>query len=172
LIGLLFLLEKGKLMRKTMALAVMASVTMVSVAASFPAQAKARVGTLSCDVSAGIGLIIFQKQTMTCTFTPDQGGPIGRYTGQIDEYGVALGAVEKGHLIWGVIAETVGIQPGALAGTYAGLGAEATAGVGLGANVLIGGTGRAFSLQPISVEGQIGVNVAGGVTSVTLRPAP
>jgi hypothetical protein len=159
-------------MRKTTALAGIASVTMVLVAASFPAQAKARVGTLSCDVSAGIGLIIFQKQTMTCTFTPDRAGPIDRYTGQIDEYGVALGAVEKGQLIWGVIAETEGIQAGALAGTYVGVGAEATAGVGLGANVLIGGTGRAFSLQPISVEGQVGVNIAGGVTRVTLRPAP
>jgi Protein of unknown function (DUF992) len=67
------------------------------VAACLPAQAKARVGTLSCDVSVGIGLIIFQKQTMTCTFTPDRGGPIGQYLGSIDEYGVALGAVEKGH---------------------------------------------------------------------------
>jgi hypothetical protein len=159
-------------MRKTMALAVMASAAMVLVAAPCPAQAKARVGTLSCDVSAGIGLIIFQKQTMTCTFTPDGGGLIGRYIGQIEEFGVALGAVEKGHLVWGVIAETVGIQPGVLAGTYAGVGAEATAGVGLGANVLIGGTERAFSLQPLSVEGQIGVNIAAGVTSVTLRPSP
>jgi Protein of unknown function (DUF992) len=65
-----------------------------------------------------------------------------------------------------------GIQPAGLAGTYAGLGAEATAGVGLGANVLVGGAGRAFSLQPISVEGQVGVNIAGGVTTVTLRPVP
>jgi Protein of unknown function (DUF992) len=132
------------------------------------AQSTARVGTLSCDVSAGIGLILVQRQTMTCTFTPDRAGLISRYTGQIVEYGVALGAVEKGQLIWGVIAATAGVQPGALAGTYAGVGAEATAGVGLGANVLIGGTGRAFSLQPLSVEGQVGVNIAGGVTTLTL----
>ena len=70
---------------------------------------------------------------------------------------------EKGNLLWGVIAATDGVQPGALAGTYAGVGADASAGLGLGANVLIGGTGRAFSLQPLSVEGEVGINVAAGV---------
>ncbi|GGC61013.1 DUF992 domain-containing protein [Chelatococcus reniformis] len=136
------------------------------------AQEKARVGTLSCDVSAGIGLILVQKQSLNCVFTPDKGGVPGRYVGSITEYGVALGAVQAGHLVWGVIAATSGIAPGALAGTYAGAGAEATAGVGVGANVLIGGTGRAFSLQPLSVEGQVGVNIAGGITAITLTAAP
>jgi hypothetical protein len=137
-----------------------------------PAQTQLRIGTLSCDVSAGIGLIFVQKQALACIFKPDDGGPPFRYTGQIAEYGLALGGVEKGHLIWGVIATARGIQPGALAGEYAGAGAEATAGLGLGANALIGGTGRAFSLQPISVEGEIGVNVAAGVTRIILSPAP
>jgi Protein of unknown function (DUF992) len=136
-----------------------------------PAQEQLRVGTLSCDVSAGVGLIFVQKQALACTFKPDGGGPFSRYTGQIAEYGLALGGVEKGHLIWGVIAATRGIPPGALAGEYAGAGAEAAAGVGLGANALIGGTGRAFSLQPISVEGEVGLNVAAGVTRIILAPA-
>jgi hypothetical protein len=71
-------------------------------------------------------------------------------------------------LIWGVIAPASGVPHGALAGTYTGVGAQATAGAGLGANVLVGGTGRAFSLQPVSVEGQTGLNIAGGVTTLTL----
>ena len=112
---------------------------------------------MACDVSAGIGLIVMQKQTMQCVFRPDRGGPPDLYSGRIDEFGVALGEVAAGHLIWGVIAPAVGIPKGALAGTYAGVGAEATVGVGVGANVLVGGTGRAFSLQPISVEGQAGL---------------
>jgi len=136
------------------------------------AQAQMRVGTLSCDVSAGVGFILIQKQALACVFVPDGGGPRVPYVGQITEYGVALGAVEKGHLIWGVIAAARGIQPGALAGSYAGAGAEATAGVGLGANLLIGGTGRAFSLQPLSVEGQVGLNVAAGITKVSLAWTP
>ena len=74
--------------------------------------------------------------------------------------------------MWAVLAPVQGVPHGALAGTYAGVGGEATAGVGVGANVLIGGTGRAFSLQPVSVEGQVGVNVAGGITTVTLIPQP
>ena len=130
-----------------------------------------QVGTLSCDVSSGIGLFVVEKQTLSCVFK-DTGGAVQNYTGSIDQFGVALGAVEQGHLIWGVIAATSGVPAGALAGTYAGVGANASFGPGAGANILVGGSGRAFSLQPISVEGQLGVNIAGGVTTVTLKAAP
>lgn len=136
------------------------------------AQTSAKVGTLSCDVSAGVGMILVQKQTLRCVFTPLSGAPVDIYTGRIDEYGVALGAVQQGQLVWAVLATVDGVPHGALAGTYAGVGGEATAGVGAGANVLIGGAGRAFSLQPLSVEGQVGVNIAGGITTVTLLAQP
>ena len=139
--------------------------------AASPAAAQTKVGMLSCDVSAGIGLILVEKQSMVCTFTPLGGGTVTLYTGQIAEYGLALGAVEGGNLAWAVIALTDNSQPGALAGTYAGVGADVAAGLGLGADVLIGGTGRAFSLQPLAVEGEVGINIAGGVTSLTLAPA-
>lgn len=156
--------------RSLSALAFLAGVTLA--AAPTSAQTNAQVGTLSCDVSAGVGMILTQRQGLRCRFTPAGGGAISHYVGQIAEYGVALGAVEKGHLIWGVIAATHGVAPGALAGTYTGVSAEASAGVGLGANVLVGGSRRAFSLQPLSVEGEIGINIAGGITTVTLVPAP
>ncbi len=142
-----------------------------SALAASPAAAQTKVGMLSCDVSAGVGLIIVEKQSMVCSFTPLGGGPVTLYRGQIAEYGLALGAVEGGNLAWAVFALTDGAQPGALAGTYAGVGADVAAGIGLGANVLIGGTGRAFSLQPLSVEGEVGINIAGGVTALTLVPA-
>jgi hypothetical protein len=156
------------LSRSLGALALIACVTL----AAEPTFAEGQVGTLSCDVSAGVGMILTQKQGLMCRFTPTGGGPISHYSGQITEYGVALGAVEQGHLIWGVIAATDGIAPGALAGTYTGVGVEAAAGVGVGANVLVGGSGRAFSLQPLSVEGEVGINIAGGITTVVLAPAP
>src|SRR5690349_21343904 len=140
-------------------------------AAPAGAQSSLRVGILACDVSAGLGLFVVQKQTLRCTFRPDGGGALDAYSGRIDEFGVALGDVASGHLVWGVVAPAPGVPHGALAGTYAGIGAEATLGVGLGTNVLVGGTGRAFSLQPISVEGQTGLNIAGGVTTVTLVSA-
>lgn len=132
------------------------------------AQTNLKVGTLTCDVSAGIGLIVMQKQTMTCTFQAAAGGPPDLYTGRIDQFGLALGAVNAGTLIWGVVAPADGVPRGALAGNYVGVGAQATAGAGLGANALVGGLNRSFAMQPLSVQGQTGVNVAAGVTTMTL----
>jgi Protein of unknown function (DUF992) len=131
-----------------------------------------QVGRLSCDVSSGVGMFLVQKQTMHCMFLPANGAPPESYFGRIDEFGVALGAVSQGHLIWGVLAPSVGIPHGALSGTYVGVGAEASAGAGVGANLLVGGTGRSFSLQPLSIEGQTGLNIAGGITTVTLMAPP
>lgn len=132
------------------------------------AQSSVKVGTLTCDISAGIGLLISQQQTMTCTFAPASGAPPDNYVGRIDKFGLALGAVQQGTMVWGVLASSAGFPHGALAGTYGGVGAEATAGAGLGANLLVGGTGRAFSLQPLTVQGQAGLNFAAGVTTLSL----
>ena len=156
----------------------LASMLSVAAAALLPSPALAandmtgKVGVLNCDVSAGVGLIIVQKQTMNCVFTPDKGGPVDRYTGRIDEYGIAIGEVAAGRLAWVVIASAAGVPEGALQGKYAGVGADASVGAGVGANVLVGGTGRAFSLQPLSVEGEVGLNLAAGVTTVTLTDVP
>jgi Protein of unknown function (DUF992) len=138
------------------------------IASAADAQTSIKVGTLTCDVSAGIGLLISQQQTMTCTFDPASGGPPDNYTGRIDKFGLALGEVQQGTMVWGVLAPASGFPHGALAGTYGGVGAEATAGAGLGANLLVGGTGRSFSLQPLSIQGQAGLNFAAGVTTLTL----
>ena len=145
-----------------------AAVLTAFVASPVLAQSSVKVGTLTCDVSAGIGLLISQQQTMTCTFDPASGGPPDNYTGRIDKFGLTLGAVQQGTMVWGVLAPASGFPHGALAGTYTGVGAQATAGAGVGANALVGGTGRAFSLQPLSVSGQTGLNIAAGVTTVTL----
>jgi hypothetical protein len=149
-----------------------ASVILALCGGSASAQSYAKAGVLSCDVSAGIGMILVQKQRLNCLFTNQQGGPPEAYVGAITEYGVALGEVAAGHLVWGVLSSIEGVPHGALAGTYAGVGAEATVGVGAGANALIGGSQRAFSLQPLSVEGQVGVNVAAGITAIKLEAAP
>lgn len=142
---------------------------LVLFASSAGAQHATRVGTLTCDVSTGLGLFVFEKQRLTCTFEEAGTGRTDGYHGSIDQFGVALGEVKQGYLVWAVLAATAGVPDGALAGTYAGVGANASLGAGAGVNILVGGTGRAFSLQPLSVEGQIGLNIAGGVTTVTLR---
>jgi hypothetical protein len=61
------------------------------------------------------------------------------------------------------------LSDGALAGTYLGASAEATAGVGAGANLLIGGSDDTISLQPLSVQGQTGLNAALGVSELILN---
>ena len=156
---------------RQLACLIAAAAALTALAASpVPAQTSVQAGTLTCDVSAGIGMILTQKQTMTCSFVAVNGGPPDLYTGRIDQFGVAIGAVQQGTLVWGVLAPASGVPRGALAGTYAGVGAQATAGAGVGANALIGGTGRSFSLQPLSIQGQTGINIAGGITTVTLTP--
>jgi hypothetical protein len=156
---------------RQLACSIAGAAALTALAASpVPAQTSVQAGTLTCDVSAGIGMILTQKQTMTCSFVAVNGGPPDLYTGRIDQFGVAIGAVQEGTLVWGVLAPASGVPRGALAGTYAGLGAQATAGAGVGANALIGGTGRSFSLQPLSIQGQTGINIAGGITTVTLTP--
>ncbi|HMF26115.1 MAG TPA: DUF992 domain-containing protein [Pseudolabrys sp.] len=131
---------------------------------------RARVGTLTCDISGGIGLIITSHKDVTCMFTPSQTGPREVYVGGINKFGLDLGATAGGEMVWAVYAPTTR-RFGALAGNYAGATAEATVGAGLGANVLVGGSDRTIALQPLSVQGQAGLNVAAGVAELTLRPA-
>jgi Protein of unknown function (DUF992) len=131
---------------------------------------RTKIGTLTCDISAGIGLIITSKKQLTCMFTPSRPGPREVYTGSITKFGLDLGATAGGEMVWAVYAPT-NRRFGALAGHYAGATAEATVGAGVGANVLVGGSNRTVTLQPVSVQGQAGLNVAAGVAEMDLRPA-
>jgi uncharacterized protein DUF992 len=154
-------------------LSAVAAVAAVAMAPPIPASAQAnrtKVGTLSCDISGGVGLIITSKKDLTCMFTPSQPGPREVYVGSITKFGLDLGATAGGEMVWAVYAPT-NRKFGALAGNYGGATAEATVGAGLGANVLVGGSDRTVALQPVSVQGQAGLNVAAGVAELRLRPA-
>jgi len=153
--------------------AVAAMTVAAAVVLPIPAAAQAnrtKVGTLTCDISGGIGLIITSKKDLTCMFTPSQPGPREVYVGSITKFGLDLGATAGGEMVWSVYAPTTR-KLGALAGDYGGATAEATVGAGLGANVLVGGSDRTVALQPLSVQGQAGLNVAAGVAELRLRPA-
>jgi hypothetical protein len=153
-------------------LAALAVVAAVALPAPTMAQGanRTKVGTLTCDISAGIGLIITSKKDVTCMFTPSQPGPREVYTGSITKFGLDLGATAGGEMVWVVFAPT-DRRFGALAGNYGGASAEATVGAGVGANVLVGGSNRTVSLQPLSVQGQAGLNLAVGVAGLDLHPA-
>jgi hypothetical protein len=131
---------------------------------------RTKVGTLSCNISAGMGVIIASKKHVTCMFTPAKPGPREVYVGSITKFGLDIGATAGGEMVWAVYAPT-NRRFGALAGQYVGASAEATIGGGVGANVLVGGSNRTVSLQPVSVQEQAGLNVAAGVAGLELRPA-
>lgn len=158
--------------RALSAFAALAVVAAAALPAPTMAQGPSRtkVGTLTCDISGGIGMIIASKKDVTCMFTPSQPGPREVYVGSISKFGLDIGATAGGEMVWAVYAPTTR-RFGALAGHYAGATAEATVGAGLGANVLVGGSNRTVTLQPLSVQGQAGLNVAAGVAGLELRPA-
>ena len=136
-----------------------------------PASAqRVRAGTLGCDISAGLGFIIGSQRSVICTFIPDGPGQREFYTGTISRFGLDVGATAGGQMIWAVYAEFYGPRPGVLAGSYIGASGEATVAAGLGANVLVGGNNRQVALQPLSVQGQVGLNVAVGVAELRLSP--
>ena len=133
------------------------------------AQENVKVGTLRCEVAAGLGMIIASSKEMECRFTSAH-GRTEHYYGAIRKFGLDIGATNRGILAWDVFAPTEGRLRHALAGEYAGVGASATIGAGLGANAMVGGAGRSFTLQPLSIQAQTGLDLAGGVSSMTLRP--
>jgi hypothetical protein len=131
-----------------------------------------KVGVLTCRASASLGLIIGSRQGVKCSFSPDSSGVPENYVGHIGRLGLDLGVRGGGVMVWTVVAPTNGYHRGALAGHYVGANADASLGLGAGAKVLIGGSRRSIALQPLSVSGQVGVNLALGVAGLTLRSVP
>ena len=130
----------------------------------------ANVGSLTCNVAGGIGFVFGSSKDLSCLFWRTDG--IGeRYTGTIRRFGVDIGFTKSGNIVWLVFAPG-SIAPGALAGEYGGATAQGTVGVGVGANVLLGGSNNQVTLQPVSVEGSVGLNVAAGVAALSLVKAP
>ena len=131
-------------------------------------QSGVNVGSLQCKVAGGMGFIFGSSKDIDCLLVRTD-GKAEHYAGSIDRYGVDIGFTKEAHIVWLVFAPGA-IGRGALAGEYGGVTAGASFGVGLGANVLVGGSNKQIALQPVSVEGSVGLNVAAGVASVTLRP--
>jgi Protein of unknown function (DUF992) len=128
-------------------------------------------GLLECRGVGTTGFIIGSVHELECVFKTEYMPPV-RYHGIVRKWGVDIGVTEASVLAWGVVAPTARIGPGDLAGTYGGISAGAAVVVGAGANALIGGSGNTIALQPVSVEGQTGINVTLGVASLELRYGP
>ena len=134
-------------------------------------QPRERLGTLSCEVAGGIGLVIGSSKTVDCQFR-QRTGEVERYTGTIGKLGLDVGITGKTYLSWIVVnTSATAIGEGSLAGTYVGASVGASLGFGLGANALIGGNAKNFGLQPLSAQAGTGINIAAGVSRLQLNPA-
>ena len=160
----------SKAIRLTAAI-VSAIVGVAALAGPASAQSAVKVGTLTCNVASGFGFIFGSSKALNCTYA-GVGGRYEHYVGNITKFGADIGYTSGGVLVWTVVAPVAVMVPGALAGTYAGATVSATFGVGLGANALVGGSNNTVALQPLSIEGNTGLNVAAGVAGVTLSVAP
>ena len=156
-------------MLKKLALSTAAVLLTVGTFATAPAQAAGvQIGTLTCHVEPGFGLVLGSSKDVNCNYRAAQGFE-EHYIGNITKIGVDIGWTRGGTMVWAVFAPSSDRAPGALEGRYGGVTAGATVGVGIGANVLIGGFDRSITLQPISVEGNTGLNLAAGVGAMRLQ---
>jgi hypothetical protein len=155
---------------KSFAAALMGAAALAAAAAApASAQDRVQVGTLACSISAGIGLVIASQRNVSCNFQPNSGPP-ETYTGTMSILGVDIGFTSGSAMVWGVLSGT-SRYVGMLSGTYVGATAQATVVGGVGANALIGGSNHNVALQPLSVQGQVGLNAAGGIGALELHLA-
>jgi hypothetical protein len=153
--------------RSLIAAAAAAFIMTAGATAAHAQQQGANVGSLNCNVAGGVGFVFGSSKEMNCLFTRTD-GKAERYVGSIQKYGIDIGFTKEAHMVWLVFAPG-SIAPGALAGNYGGVTASATVGAGVGANLLVGGSSQQVTLQPVSVEGSVGLNVAAGIGAVELK---
>jgi len=135
------------------------------------AQANVEVGGLTCRSPGSVAYVVGSTLNFQCVFVPSGGGPAHHYLGVVRRLGVDLGVTQNVSMGWVVFAPTGAIHPGDLAGNYAGVQGNASVGVGVGANALVGGSNNTIALQPVSAEAQTGLNVSAGLTGLELQSA-
>src|SRR3954447_26702614 len=156
-------------MRRSLALAAIALALSGSVATTSAQQGSVLVGVLECRGGASIGFIVGSVTNLGCVLRAGN-RPDDYYVATVRKVGLDLGITAESVLAWGVFAPVAQLGPGDLAGNYAGAQGSATLGVRIGGNALIGGAHKFIALQPLSVQGQVGVGIAAGLESLELRP--
>ena len=140
-----------------------------SIASADAQQSRVQVGVLECRGGASVGFIVGSVTNLGCVLRAAN-APDDFYVATIRKVGLDLGITQESVLAWGVFAPVNRLGPGDLSGNYAGAQGSATLGVGVGGNVLVGGSNNSIALQPLSVQGQVGVAIAAGLESLELRP--
>ncbi len=152
--------------------ALLATVAMVPMQALAETPAGGRIGALTCKTvpDSGVSLIIHSTENVTCEFKSTSGG-VEHYKG---ETGVGLGfdiSYDRNTtMVYAVMSADYKAGDHQLAGKYFGAGGSATAGVGVGAQALIGGGKKNISLQPVAVSSSEGAGLSAGITYLYLEP--
>jgi hypothetical protein len=131
--------------------------------------APVHAGVLECQGGENVGHVVTSTTSLDCIFHSEGHSP-QPYLATVHRYGVDLGITAETRMAWAVSAPADRFGHGELAGHYDGVGANASVGVGFGGHFLIGGPQNAYVLQPIGLQGQIGMNVAAGATDLELTP--
>ncbi len=129
---------------------------------------KIAVGTLTCHGSGSVGYIFGSKQNLRCNFETPVSGRTYRYAATITKVGLDIGIKGDSTMVWTVLGPTTNMPSQALEGNYGGVTAGAAVGIGGNANALIGGSSQSIILQPVSLEGQTGLNLSAGVAGLTI----
>jgi Protein of unknown function (DUF992) len=148
------------------------SIAIASLVASFASASalpQTRAGILQCQGGQNVGFVVGSVTSLECVFQSEGRRP-EPYIATVRRYGVDLGFTDQTRFSWAVNASSGRVGRGDLAGNYGGVGANASVGVGFGGNFLVGGPQNSFALQPISVQGQTGLNVAAGIADIELEP--
>ena len=132
-------------------------------------QPRTQIGVLECEGGQNVGFVVGSVTSLECVFQGDGRRPEG-YVATIHRFGVDLGFTQQTKFAWAAYGPTNEIGRGGLTGRYGGVGANASVGVGFGGNFLLGGNGNAYVLQPVSLQGQTGLNVAAGIADIELQP--
>ena len=159
-------------MRNFSILASAATATLIASFAGATAQQpmpRMQVGVLECRGGSSVGFIVGSVTNLGCVLRGN-GVPDDSYVATIRKVGLDIGITQESALAWAVYAPVARLGPGSLSGNYAGAQGSASIGVGLGGNVLVGGSANSVALQPLSVQGQVGLNLALGVEALELRP--
>lgn len=133
-------------------------------------EAKIEVGTLTCQGKGSVGLVLGSTERLVCNFNMPSGQLVQSYDGTITRVGLDIGVRGQSVMIWTVLGTTSEMPGETLGGNYAGVSADVAAGIGAGANLLVGGNNKSVYLQPLSVSGGTGVNIAVGVSGLQLDP--
>jgi len=140
---------------------------MLALGLTSAASAATRVGELRCHVHDGSGYVVGSSHKARCVFI-GLSGHRERYWGHIKRVGLDVGYTRHAIVTWAVFAPS-DLGPRALTGDYAGASADVAAGIGGGANVLVGGNGRTISLQPVSLKAETGLALGAGAAVLELR---